>query len=335
MILRDIVRRHGRLMDILVFDNGKEFLSADCRQFAEIFDITLRFRPAAQSRFGAPVERMFGKINQEFLHDLHGNTKIMRHVRSVTKSVSPTNFAEWTIEHLYAALDYYLFHEYANSVHSTLKQSPAKMLEEGMRYGGARSNRLIQANEEFAILTCPSVDQGGARTIHKSRGIKILNEYYLAPELSQPKLYGLRVPVKFDPWDIRHCYAYVEGKWVECFSRHYSELDGISFDELRALTATLSAEAKAGGRSLSPREIAERMTVSTPEDFENHLREKKQATRKLYEDDENNSSSITPSDTLNDSHSFPTTSDSHQPFPSPSSSEDNDDDDDFYEPYDD
>ena len=340
MVLRDIVRRHRRLMNILVLDNGREFQSADCRRFAEIFDITLRFRPAAQSRFGAPVERMFGKTNQEFLHDLHGNTKIMRHVRSVTKSVSPTNFAEWTIEHLYAALEYYFFHEYANAIHSTLKQSPAKMLEDGMRYAGARSNRLVQANEEFAILTCPSVDRGGVRNIHQSRGIKILNEYYLAPELSQPKLYGQTVPVKFDPWDIRHCYAYVEGKWVECFSKHYSELDGISFDELRARTATLTAEAKAVGRSLSPEEIAERMAVSTPEDFDNHLHEKKQATRKLYEDDENDSSSTTLSDTSDDSYSFPTTSNSDHPALSPfpgedENDDDDDDDDDFYEPYDD
>ncbi|RWA53767.1 hypothetical protein AU476_12700 [Cupriavidus sp. UYMSc13B] len=57
MVLRDYVRRHGRLPEILVVDNAKEFRSAELILFCGIFGIELRYRPPGQPRGGAIVER--------------------------------------------------------------------------------------------------------------------------------------------------------------------------------------------------------------------------------------------------------------------------------------
>ena len=46
-------------------------------------------RPPAKSRFGSVIERMFGTTNTMFIHNLKGNTLIMKDVRQVTKSVNP------------------------------------------------------------------------------------------------------------------------------------------------------------------------------------------------------------------------------------------------------
>src|SRR5690606_11227844 len=46
MVLRDIVRRHGRLPNTIIVDNGPEFHSAAFQRFCELYGITVRYRPA-------------------------------------------------------------------------------------------------------------------------------------------------------------------------------------------------------------------------------------------------------------------------------------------------
>lgn len=98
MILRVCVRRFGRFPQIVVVDGGKEFSSTYFETLLATYQCTKKKRPPTKSRFGSVCERLFGTSNTQFVHNLQGNTQIMRNVRQVTKSINPKEHAIWTLE---------------------------------------------------------------------------------------------------------------------------------------------------------------------------------------------------------------------------------------------
>jgi transposase InsO family protein len=95
MVLRECVRRHGRLPQILVLDGGKEFDSVYFETLLARYECTKKTRPPAKPRFGSVCERLFGTSTQ-LIYSLAGNTQITKNVRQVTTSVAcasgPTSF---------------------------------------------------------------------------------------------------------------------------------------------------------------------------------------------------------------------------------------------------
>ena len=80
MILRDCVRRHSRLPQIIVVDGGPEFRSTYFETLMARYECTKKTRPAAKPRFGSVCERILGTTNTQFIHNLSFNTKITRNV---------------------------------------------------------------------------------------------------------------------------------------------------------------------------------------------------------------------------------------------------------------
>lgn len=78
MVIRECIKRHGRLPQIFVTDGGKEFSSVYFETLLAIFECTRKVRPPAESRVGNLVERMFFTTNTQFVHNLQGNTQIMK-----------------------------------------------------------------------------------------------------------------------------------------------------------------------------------------------------------------------------------------------------------------
>ena len=101
MVLRECVRRFGRLPQILVVDGGREFQSTYFETLLARYECTKKTRPPAKARFGSIFERMFGVVNTQFIHNLRGNTQIMRNVRQVTKGVDPKGLATWPLAELH------------------------------------------------------------------------------------------------------------------------------------------------------------------------------------------------------------------------------------------
>ena len=79
MVLRECVRRHMRLPQTIVVDNGAEFRGTYFESLLARYECTKKQRPPAQSRFGSICERLFGTANTQFFHNLRGNTQIVRH----------------------------------------------------------------------------------------------------------------------------------------------------------------------------------------------------------------------------------------------------------------
>ncbi|MDJ0576321.1 MAG: hypothetical protein QNJ65_14270 [Xenococcaceae cyanobacterium MO_234.B1] len=74
MVIRDCVRRHGRLPQCLVVDGGKEFSSIYFERLLAMYECTSKTRPGGKPRFGSVCERLFGTANTMLIHNLAGNT---------------------------------------------------------------------------------------------------------------------------------------------------------------------------------------------------------------------------------------------------------------------
>ena len=218
MLLRDCVRRWGRLPQTLVVDGGREFRSTFFDVLTAIYQVTKKTRPAKQPRHGSVCERVFGTTNSQFAHQLRGNTQIMRgDIRTVYAAVNPKKHALWTLSAVYEKLCEWAYEVYDQRDHWTLKRSPRQMFEHGLSVGGKRQLRGIAYDDDFVIYTLPSTRKGTAK-LNIPRGIKINNFYYWCEDFRDPSLAFKQVPVRYDPYDISIAYVFVHNSWVKCYS---------------------------------------------------------------------------------------------------------------------
>ena len=127
MILRECVRRYSRLPQILVLDGGSEFESTYFEALLARCEVTKKSRPPAKARFGSTCERMFGTANNQFLHNLRGNTQVARSTRQITKSVDPRNHAAWPLKELHRGLSEYAYEIYDTLDHPALDRAPVQL----------------------------------------------------------------------------------------------------------------------------------------------------------------------------------------------------------------
>jgi transposase InsO family protein len=218
MVLRECVRRWGRLPQTLVVDGGREFHSTFFNVLTAIYQVTKKTRPARKPRNGSVGERIFGTTNSQFAHVLTGNTQMMRDdIREVCAEVNPKKLALWTLSSVYDKLCEWAYEVYDQRPHWTLKQSPKEMFENGIDVSGKRRLRGVAYDEDFMIYTLPSTRKGSAK-VNVPRGIKINNFYYWCEDFRDPALAFKQVPVRYDPYDISIAYVFVHNSWVKCYS---------------------------------------------------------------------------------------------------------------------
>jgi putative transposase len=238
MLLRECVRRHNRLPQIVVVDGGKEFGSTYFEALLANYECMKKERPAAKARFGSLCERMFGVSNTQFVHNLRGNTLIMRNVRQVTKSVNPKGLATWSLTELHDRLCEYLYEVYDTADHLALGQSPREAFFTRLAETGERQHRMIPYDREFLIFTMPTTIRGTAKVV-RGRGVQIHHVYYWCEAFRDPEVQGQQVAVRFDPYDAGAAYAFVHRQWIQCHSEYYSILKGRSEREIMLATQEL------------------------------------------------------------------------------------------------
>ena len=236
MILRECVRHHGRLPQIVVLDGGREFDSVYFETLLARYECTKKTRPPAKARFGSVCERLFGITNTQFIHNLIGNTQITRNVRQVTKLVNPKEHATWALPELHDYLSQYFYEIYDTIEHPALGQTPRDAFQRGLAETGARSHRQIADDLEFQMWTLPTTAKGTAK-VAPGRGVKINHIYYWAEALRDPMLEHSQIGVRYDPFDVGVAYVFAGGRWVQCHSEYYLALRGHSEKEV-ALAST-------------------------------------------------------------------------------------------------
>lgn len=281
MVVRDMVRRYGQMPAMLVLDNGKEFHSRALSRVCELYGCSLRYRPGGKPRYGSVMERMFGTTNTQFIHQLEGNTQLMKAARSVTKAVLPENFAAWTLAHFHGALEQF-FNLYGSSLHPAHGEPPADHFKHRMAETGERQHRLVRYDEVFRIETCPSPADSPTRRVDGKRGVKIRHLFFWNDVFTRPDLTKQEVEVRVDPWDPGTAFALVKGQWVACRSKLQPTLSRYTEVERRYLFEELAK--KMGGRigSLSPHRLAEWLQILEPKNFDSKLSEQQGDGKAIY-----------------------------------------------------
>ncbi len=249
MVLRECVHRHNRLPELLVVDWGPEFRSIYFETLLARYECSKATRPKAKPRFGSVIERLFGTANTSFVHNLAGNTQVMKNVRQVTKSVDPREQALWTLGTLYARLRQWAYEVYDTREHPALGQTPEEAFNTGLLQSGLRPNRLIEYDDDFIRFTLPSTPKGSAK-VQPNLGVKIHYLYYWArgDAFRDSEVEGTQVRVRYDPYDMGHAFACVKGRWVECISEHYARFKGHTEREMQLATEELRQRSRRHGQ---------------------------------------------------------------------------------------
>lgn len=235
-VLRDCVRRHGRLPDCIVVDGGKEFHSVYFDALLAHYDCIKKTRPPAKPKFGSLIERFFGTLNTMLFHNLSGNTQLTHDdVRQVTKDYNPKHLASWTLPRVYNRLNEFFFTIYDTIKHPALMMAPRDAYNSTIVISGTRPYRRIAYDETFVLSTLPTTKKGTVK-VDSSRGVKVNNIYYWCNDFKNPKVRGSQVPVKYDPYDMGVAYVYVFNHWVKCISEYYLIFKGRTERELAITT---------------------------------------------------------------------------------------------------
>lgn len=103
---------------------------------------------------------------------------------------------------------------------------------------GERAHRMVSYNDEFRLLTLPTTRKGTAK-VQPGKGVKINNLYYWSEVFRHPEVERTRVEVRYDPFNIGLCFAYVRGEWIECHSEYYTIFRNRTEREIMLATAEL------------------------------------------------------------------------------------------------
>lgn len=232
MVFRECVWRYGRLPHAIIVDGGPDFKSTYFETLLNYYGCVRATRPWAKPRYGSVCERLFGTANTQFVHNLTGNTQIMKQVRQVTKKVSPREQAVWTLGDLYAYLTTWAYDVYDQEIHPALGQSPRDAFKQGLTLSGTRDHLKDLYDDDFRYLSLASTRKGTAK-VEPGRGVKIQYLYYWSNAFQPREVEETQVPVRYDPFNIGTAYAYVQGRWVQCRSEQYLQLQGHSERELQ------------------------------------------------------------------------------------------------------
>jgi len=249
MILRECVRRHRRLPQIVVLDGGREFDSVYFETLLARYECTKKTRPPAKARFGSVCERLFGITNTRFIHNLAGNTQMTRNVRQVTKSVNPKEHATWALSELDDYLAKYLYEIYDTIEHPALGLAPRDAYQRGLAATGARPHRQIADDLEFQMWTLPTTAKGTAK-VAPGRGVKINHVYYWAESLRDPTIEHSQIGVRYDPFDAGVAYVFAGGHWAQCHSEYYLAFRGRSEKEIALASAELRRQQQCHSQGL-------------------------------------------------------------------------------------
>ena len=248
LIIRKCIKKHRRMPDWVVTDNGSEFRSTYYQTLLARLKVGPKYRPAGKARFGTVCERIFGVVNAQFVHNLRGNTKLMVKPRAVSSSFNPQQTAIWTLEALGESLEHYIESVYHENVHSSLMMSPREAEIQGWIASGKRTFKTIAYDRDLYILTCPAPPREKA-TVNYQKGVRLFGRRYRSDEFRHEH-HGKRFHVRYDPFNAGIVFLFLDTGWAECRSDHYKAYAGLPVSEVERLSAEYHASLSASQKHL-------------------------------------------------------------------------------------
>lgn len=248
MVIRECVRKHGRIPHWIVVDNGSDFQSTYFEVLLGRLGSHKKDRPKGKPKFGSVIERVFKTTIEQMVSNLLGATHDMN-PRQIGRDVDPELKAVWTYERLWVRFQEYLSTVYHRNKHGTLGQSPESALLNGLKIFGHRSHAIFSYTETFIILTCPSTPKGTA--LVTAKGVKINYAYYRCLDMDLPGVLRSRVDVRYDPSNYGIAYVFIRGSWQKCYSEYFAIFQHYTEKQIRIATNHLRVKARLLGKIIS------------------------------------------------------------------------------------
>jgi putative transposase len=273
-LVRDCVRRHGRLARGWISDHGAEFGSTSWERFCAAHGCTKFERPVGFPRAGSEIENLFGQLNKGLIHQLDGNMRNDQDSRAASSTHKSQATARFTLEQIYSKIESYLFEHYNQTSHGPSLFAPSATLQQSVADLGSLAGIRQAFNYAFRVGTAlPSKRQ--RHIIDSGRGIRIGERAYWHPILGEPSSDRKRVEVRHEPFDSSLIYAHVGGRWLSCIDSRHSKLrfvDEFSRWAQAALDMNGRARARASRRLATEhfvRSLEERQTAEEVERLAN------------------------------------------------------------------
>ncbi|MAH06603.1 MAG: hypothetical protein CL561_13695 [Alphaproteobacteria bacterium] len=209
-VLRDCVRRYGKLPEEIVADHGSDFKSVYFRSLLASEKINLTFRPKSMSKAGSEVERFFNEFQTQWLCQREGNMVNKHAARAVDGKHASRRMAVFQPEDLLREFEQYIAHRNNKLKGPKTKTATAAFNESVATYGCV--GRSVDYDERFIVA---SAVEAKNYTIERN-DIKIDEVRYSHPSLRNTRLTNSKVEVRIEPENPYVVYAYVNNKWVSC-----------------------------------------------------------------------------------------------------------------------
>jgi len=211
MLLRECARRFGRFPAKCITDWGKEFESVYFETLLTSHFVERMHRVTGEPRYGSLIEKINATSQSQFVEDLMGNTTNLMMIRSLSGSHYPEHHAVWTPDAFDNRLGEWFYDQYPQNRHLGIHERPADRMARSLASSGSRPIRLFAYDEDFIRETLPAPERE-TRCIRKGT-IKLNHVPYVGSALDDSSLWGVNVPVRYDPYDISYIYAYVARRW--------------------------------------------------------------------------------------------------------------------------
>jgi putative transposase len=214
---------------MLVIDNGREFIGKDLSDSCEALGIDLQYSPVRTPEFKAGIERMFRTLNSGLFHKLPGTTFSNPQEKGDYDSLMKSCISLSDLEKM---LNIFIVDDYAQRFHKGLNDIPARRWETAM--SKLVSPGLPTDRDGLQIL----LGRTAWRMIHHY-GIEFECLRFNTPELAslRNRSRGKMVKIKYRPSDLSRIFVFDEDDdlYIEVPALARDYVDGLSLWKHRVI----------------------------------------------------------------------------------------------------
>jgi putative transposase len=196
LLVRDYVRRHGRLPHAILHDGGSENTSLWFDAFADRYGVDLIKTPTAFSRGKGQIENALGRANSQLSHRLAGSTAPDQAGRNVDGKFKSYKTARHQFRTIRGEMETVLHQDF---VYTPMGDdiSPEERRQQSID-SFPNVGIPIVLDDEFLHLTSIPVR---AKTFDPTRGIRTQGQTYFSQELLDAMRNSQILDVRYDPAD--------------------------------------------------------------------------------------------------------------------------------------
>ncbi|MFB5192247.1 Mu transposase C-terminal domain-containing protein [Alicyclobacillus fastidiosus] len=234
---------------IIYMDNGSEFRNeAVKRMITETLKSNVRYRPVKTPRYGGTIERLFGTLNKQLIHQLDGTRKSSL---ADLGEYDPNKEAVLSLEDVRAAITKYIVDIYHMSPHKGLPldaDTPIVRYLDGIRKVGYPNFVTAEQESAYRLELLPVKYKPYTRD-----GVRLNNVLYKLNRLAYLiEKQSTKYKVKYDIDDISKIYIqppgsdeYVRVPAVQPASEELVDVNWYTWKELRKIMRAESNEKRA------------------------------------------------------------------------------------------